>query len=471
MALTDVLRAQVRSDYYHDCEHTKFLRRALSGNLLSRSKVSAYQDAFRLAVPSAVEIGTQRETSYLIRFPFESDVSYSQRQMLALDGAESHRVLAEFIGHLLRPGFSLDLSGFSEELRSQIESNIDGEGTDFQNFIADVAYEVCGVGRAFYLVETEPAFRVRSIGRENVRDFSRKGDAFAFIIFDSYFEQISGIEKASKEYRHAVTPERWIIYDVKQNAIVSDVENPFGFVPVVDIINGSDAKSLIDTVAKIQYLLMNAESVLAQKIRNQALAILTGPTGVREQLKTLSANKIVEIPADSSRGLEWAAYPASSLDADFKYLAQLIERLFVSSTIKSHRELNTSGESKLWDFLSQRSLLETIANTIETGINQILSTIETIYGIPAQPKRFFLNRTYDARSLKETLELIFQAMSLSLGETVNAKLKQTARESLRALGVQLSEEEKAQSDEELQAQLEAQRNIDILAKQILGESK
>ncbi|MDZ7344349.1 MAG: hypothetical protein ONA90_07525, partial [candidate division KSB1 bacterium] len=321
----------------------------------------------------------------------------------------------------------------------------------------------------FYLVETDPVFRVRCLGRENVRDFARSGDDFDFVIFDAEFERVTGIERVCTSYRHAVTPERWVIYDIRQDVIVKDVENPFGFIPTIDIVNGSDGKSLIDTVATIQYLLMNAESVLAQKIRNQALAILTGPTGVREQLKTLSTNRVVEIPADSQRGLEWAAYPASSLDADFKYLAQLIERLFVSSTIKSHRELNTSGESKLWDFLSQRSLLETIANTIETGINQILTTIETIYGVPAQPKRFSLNRTYDARSLKETLELIFQAMSLSLGETVNAKLKQTARDSLRALGVQLTDEERAQSDEELSAQIETQRNLDVLTKQILGE--
>jgi single-stranded DNA-binding protein len=201
----------------------------------------------------------------------------------------------------------------------------------------------------------------------------------------------------------------------------------------------------------------------------QGIAILNGPTGVRDQLGTLSAQKVVEIAPDSSRGLEWAAYPASSLDGDYKYLQMLLDRMVNLSATRSHYDASKqSGESKLWDFLMQKSVLESIATATENAVNQILSHWEAYTMAPVVEKRFALNRNYDARDLKTTLELIFQAMSLMLGETVERKLKETARDSLKSVGVNLSPDELTASNAELDAAAEAKANLDALTSDVLA---
>lgn len=469
MTLEEIVQRQTHPDYERVRNTALFLRAALEGRLLGDRRVSV-QAAYRAVHPEAVELTHARhDEAYLVRFPFESEVSYRQRLALAIDGGESYRVLAEFIGHLLRPGYTLTLDGFSDDLVRQITLNIDGEGTDFQNFVADVAYEVCGLGAAYYLVESRgDSLVVYGIRREHMRDYARAGDDYAYVIFDRVIDTYTGIWRQRRAIRQLITPDTWGYYDPAQNAFVQRDDNPVGFVPIVEIINGSDGRSLVHSVATIQYLLLNAESVLAQKIRNQAIAILNGPVGIREQLTTLSTNKVVELPPDASRGLEWAAYPASSLDADFKYLQLLLERMQMLSATRSHRDVHLSGESKMWDFLAQRALLESVATTIETGINQILGVYERMTGTPQVPKRFALNRNYDPRSLKETLETIYQAMALALGETVTTKLKYAARDALRTIGVVLTDEERAQSDREILEQQEAQRNLEVLTQQIMA---
>jgi len=116
----------------------------------------------------------------------------------------------------------------------------------------------------------------------------------------------------------------------------------------------------------------------------------------------------------------------------------------------------------MWDFLSQKSILETIATSAENSVNGILNQWAAYVGAATDVERFKLSRNYDARGLKETLELIFQAWSLSLGETVQNKLKITAREAIEQLGVNLTEEEKLKSDNEIMNQNSLMENLQTL---------
>ncbi|MBK7363026.1 MAG: hypothetical protein IPJ01_12080 [Micavibrio sp.] len=481
MSVLDIILKQTAPGFYRDRPEWVFNRRALRRELIGSpdNLNDTGNAAFLQAVPTAREVKDidPDSVTYLVKFPYESDQAYAQRFALAFDGGEAYRVLSEFIGHILRPGYSLNLDGFSDEIRERIEKNFDGEGTDFKSFLADVVYEIAGLGRGVFLTYTDdddgqPVTCI--LPRENVRDCERYGDELEYIIFDKCFDRAEGIARDDKLYRVLITPDQWVFVDPKAREIVQsgDGLNPLGVVPVVDVWYGAEGKSLVGAVARIQFLLLNSESVLAQKVRNQGIAILNGPTGIRDQLGTLSAQKVVEIAPDSSRGLEWAAYPASSLDGDYKYLQMLAERMVNLSATRSHYEAaNQSGESKLWDFLTQKSVLESIATATENAVNQILSHWERYTLAPVVEKRFSLNRNYDARDLKSTLELIFQAMSLTLGDTVERKLKETARDALKSVGVNLSPDELTASDAELDAAAEAKANLDALTADVKAMSR
>ena len=471
MSLEDVLFKQVCKDYRRRNDYI-FYRRALRTDLVgSWDNVEADSAAAFLQVqPTAREVGKELDAekiSHLIRFPYESNAGYAQRFLLSSDGGESYRIASELIGHLMRPGYTLNLDGFADEYVQKLQYNIDNEGTDFPAFAADVALELIGIGRATYLTTTDEqgSLYTSRVKRENIRDYQPAGDALDLIIFDKCRYRREGYELYEDELAVLISPTEWIYGDKKTRAI-SRFENPLGAVPVADVWF-ADGTPLLASVCRLQYLLLNAESVLAQKIRNQAIAILNGPTGIREQLKTLSAQKVIELPPDSSRGLEWAAYPAASLDADFKYIQFLVQKVTMLGAMRMQTDAPQSGESKMWDFLSQQSLLEQIATAVENCVNKVLDDWEMYAQTPHVEKRFVLNRSYDARSLKETLELIFQAMTLQLGETVETKLKMTARDALTKLGVALSDEEKAQSDSEIESANDEARNVEFYAAEIL----
>lgn len=445
-----------------------FNRRALNAKLLGRGVFSSAVAAYNQTQPTAREIGnepTQKDISYLIRFPYESDTAYAQRFALAIDGGESHRVLSEIIGHILRPGYTLNLDGFSDEIKKQIENNFDGQGTSFDNFLTDIVFEIAGIGRGLFITtsdETTGLPRTKVILRENLRDISRIGDAIEYVIYEDCYAIGQGIDREEKDAIVYIDSAAWIYIDKKTKAVLLQSENPLGFVPVVDVWHGSEALSIVETICRLQYLILNAESVLAQKIRNQAMNILNGPTGIASQLRTLSTNKVIEIPPDSSRGLEWAAYPSAGLDGDFKYMQLLVERLFQAAASRNiNNDSAQSGVSKSWDFLSQRALLETIANETESAIDKILAQWSHFLGQTPRD-RFALNKTYDVQTLAETLQNVFQAMSLQLGATVDRKLKVAARDSLQALGVTLTDAERAQSDAELADADELRANISTL---------
>jgi hypothetical protein len=476
--LLELILKQTSPGFDKMSREATFLRRALMSELLGTPEnlTDTGNAAFLQAVPTAVEVKDidLSNVTHLVKFPYESDQSFTQRFALAIDGGESYRILSEFIGHIMRPGFTLNLDGFSDEIRKRIETNFDGEGTDFRNYVADVVYEIAGMGRGLFLVYTDDddGLPVTSIlPRESVRDAERYGDELRYIIFDKCFDFGEGIQRKEKDLRVLITPDQWVFVDPRERAFVtvpeSDNVNPLGRVPVVDVWQGAAGKSVVGAVARIQFLLLNSESVLAQKVRNQGIAILTGPTGTRDQLKTLSTNKVVEVAPDATRGVEWAGYPSSTLDGDFKYLDKLAQRMFSLSGTRSHYDAaQQSGESKLWDFLTEKSLLENIANATETAVNQILAFWEAYTMTPPVEKRFSLSRNYDARDLKQTLELIFQAMSIKLGPTVDRKLKETARASLAALGVSLNPDEVAASDAELDEADAASSNLESITADI-----
>ena len=466
-------RSQVNPEWKKSHRDWVFLRRALKRDLIgngSEVQGGGITPAFIQAQPYAREVGKEKineyNESYLVRFPTESSQAYAQRFILAIDGGESYRVLSEFIGHVMRTGYTLNLDDFSAEIQNKIMRNIDGDGANFDMFICDVIFEIAGIGKGYFWTTNDDSGdgmpMTEAIHRDKFRDWRKEGTDFDYVIFQICENYSEGIERDEQDLTCIITRDEWIYVDLKKETVEIQ-PNPLGFVPVIDGWQGAMGKSIVDGVAKLQFLTLNSESVLAQKIRNQGLAILTGPVGTRTQLATLSTNKVVEISADSTRGIEWAAYPASSLDGDYKYLQLLMQRMEQLSAVRTHYDAaSLSGESKMWDFLSQKALLETIATSTEEAVNGILNHWAAYLGVDTQAERFKLSRNYDARGLKETLELIFQASSLSLGETVQGKLKMSARDALRQLGVNLTEEEKAASDGEILNQNSLMKNLETL---------
>ena len=247
-----IAKKQVNPEWAKYHHEWIFIRRALHSDLLGEGKEiqsSGVTPAFLQVQPYAQEVGTKVDDytmSHLVRFPVESTQAYAQRFILAIDGGESYRVLSEFIGHILRPGYSLDLSDFSLDVQDKIERNIDGDGADFKMFLCDVLFETAGLGKGYFWTRTEDDGlpRTEFIYREMFRDWRKEGTDFDYVIFEFCENYSDSIERDEKKITCIITPDEWIYVDLKTETVTVEV-NPLGFVPVIDGWQGAMGMSIV----------------------------------------------------------------------------------------------------------------------------------------------------------------------------------------------------------------------------------
>lgn len=460
-----VLEKQVHKEYKRYLNDWKFYRAALNRELIgdttnameTATEGQTLRGETNPNARPAFRSEKQAGASYLVKQPVESDISYAIRLIFGFDGNESYHTLRTLIGYLLKET-NLNVDDFPKEYQERIKNNIDGEGTDFKLFVEAAAEEVGGIGKGYGWIYTPKGEKVpvhEQVNREAVIDWHKDKTDFVYVKFEDCREFFSGITRTEKHRTVILTKNEWFfcvkVEDKWQIERVPFIPGREGyFIPFVDGWCGQYAKSLVATAVYLQFLLMNADSVAFQIIRNQMIGIITGPTGTKDQLETLTTNTVVDIPPESSRGLEIVGYPKQTIDGHFEYLNNMSGKVLKSASLRENTALGASGESKDWDFMPTGALLDRFADSVENYVNGVLNMFGKFAGIaPAKTKRFSIKREFDKKGLKETLELIFSGMALQLGDKMNEKLKIKAAQAFKQIGIEPSDIEWEQIENEI----------------------
>lgn len=484
MKLEDIIEKQQSEEYRENCDHWQFLRAAINRKL--KGKVSMDEERlpkYATIIPQLRKKSPEKkeqDTTYLVRQPIESRKSYFNRNVLAVDGGESGKVLREYVGHLMRGGFELNKQAFTESILEMFD-NFDGENTTLKDFAGSAAWELMGMGKCYVLTlphseDHEYAGMPYSqiIPRERVIDYASEHGRLRFIKFTKPHCYYEGLHRYEVEKTVLITDEEFVTSWPDDNGkmiIRSRESNTLGFVPVAEAWLGHGAASLIDSVATLQFVLMNAESVLSQKIRLQALNILAVPDGpdIDAQLAAMTAQTYLRVP-QGAYSPQWVAYPATGLDGDFKYIEWNIKRVYDLASLRyKENTQNVSGYSRQWDFLDTDAVLQVAATAIEDLMNQTLGIWAKILNLADPSKAFTMKRKFDPQNLIETLQIILQAIGIGIGETAEKKVKIIARDSLKEIGMSLTDEEKRKSDAEIMDEEQPASDIVDQIKQIAGQ--
>lgn len=466
------LNKQDNEEWKRDVSDWRFYRRALNRELIG-DKTKAVETAVQQktlrqemnpdASPSqyqnALRAPENYSESYLIRQPVESDLSYAIRLIFGFDGNESYKALRTLLGFLLRET-SLNTEGMSPDLKERIENNIDGKGTDFDQFVQEAAEEIAGIGKSYGWIYQPTGDKIpvhEFVPREKVRDWHKDKTDFKYVKFEDCRENFVGVIRSKAERTVILTPEEWFYCtrDGEQDKWKIERVSPefaggVPFIPFVDGWCGSYGKSVIATAAYLQFLIMNADSVAFQIIRNQMLGIITGPEGTAKQLQEITTGTVVDVPPEATRGVEIVGFPKSTIDGHFEYLNNMSAKVSRSANLREEVALNASGESKDWDFMPTASVLELLAVDVENYVNASLTMFEKLSGATSpNPKRFSIKREFDKKGLKETLEVIFSGIALQLGNTMNDKLKKRAAEAFKQIGIEPTPEEWVKIENEI----------------------
>lgn len=468
MKLEDIIEKQYSKDYKENLDHMLFLRAAIDRNL--RGKVDPEEDAipkYANIIPQLRKRATvekKRDTTYVVRQQIESRRSYFNRVVLAVDGGESGKVLREYVGHLSRGGFDIADKDLPSDFIDAVQ-DMDGEYTSIKDFADSCAWELLGMGKCYVLTLPHPVGHPKEgtpysqiIKREDVLDMAYENGKMRYFKYKAEHCIYEGLERYEVEKIVLITPDRFITAwynDKGKMTIQSDEVNTLGVVPVAEAWLGHGAASIIDSVATLQFVTMNAESVLSQKIRQQAMNILCVPDGASDidsQIQSLSASIYIKEP-NGSKDTRWAGYPSSGLDGDFKYIEWNVRRVseLASLRYKDSTSTQTSGYSKAWDFMDTDAVLQIAATGIEDLMNQTIGFWMLIMGQADVGKVFTVKREFQPKDLLQTLQIILQAIGIGVGETAEKGLKRLTRDSLRHIGLNLSEDDREKSDQEIEA--------------------
>ncbi len=481
------LICEQRNPEYTDRAHEfKFLRAALTEKLRGPKDVKIPDNKKRNLTPRAqkslaqmLEIQTQPEGCYLIRQRVESPRAFSERLQLAHDGGESGQILRHYVGHMHRVGATMDYAGWDEEQREYIETNIDCEQMTIQEAQTDGLYELFGQGLCRvlvwtkdvvektaegYIVVTRPYIKI--LRREDVVDWHQQNGDYMFITFRECISKVSPFTfertlyetytRISAQYVETVTKQEGT--QEKQPWKYKRDVNPHGYVPIAESQMGSESASIVSVPASLQFLVLNAESVWSQKIRNQNLNILTVPAqaDIDQQIRDITTNTYLKIKGGTGTyAPKWLEYPIQTLTGDKDYIDYLIRRTYESSNTNSkNTEANTgpeSGKAKSWNFLDSVPILAQGALSMDAIFNRVNEMWAEMSGQPADGATYKHKTNFDPQGLNAVLEIVIRAMAINVGPTAMTETRRVVRDKLGEIGVTLSPEKKAKSDAEIES--------------------
>lgn len=467
MALIDILTKQFHPEWVENCGEWEFLRSAISGQLRGRpGKNNDQKPKYVEVKPYARFYHEEEAQSYLVKLPYESTRRYNARIAKAVDGEESGAVLGIYDGHLSQSGLKMEPEKyFDKQMVQLINTNIDRYSTRFSVFLSEIRKELMGMGRFFALVLAYPAEHklsglpyVRTIRREDMIDWRIEDGEFKFIKYREKYEYfMNSLQRVCVDRIVTVTPREYLICQKNERGewVLSKTEpNTLGKVPIVDGWMGDSKKSIVASIARLQFIVMNNTSVLDNKIIMQALNLLKVPyqKDIDQQMQMLNENSYLAIePNANAIEPNWMQYPAMGLDGDFKFLDWIIRRVNERASLRRREGKQVqSADSSAWDFHDVSAILNTVADVEEEFVNGIFKLFGEYLGKSIDDKVYSNNRQFDPDGLGNTLDILIKAIAFNPDEVTMRKIRAHVRDSLTRIGITLTPEELKQSNEELQ---------------------
>lgn len=399
------------------------------------------------------------DNSYVYPFFLENKKSYVARLQTSIDVPIVAKFLSSYVGAVVSAGYLIDVDFGNKQINDKFYNNIDNQMSTFKVFLLEVFSELLLQGKVWVLTDARNGVPFsKIIPREAVFDWVY--DENDGLIYFSYYERRAKYENNIRKYYDVIEiwePNKTTLKyrevsnpylhksRIKTNWITEVIEHDIEYVPARDCWFGPDANSVLYPVALMQVDYVNLLSEIRQQIRNQGVAILTGPQGFSTQLKSMSVNSAVELD-NNDRPIQWVAYPSYTLTAHYQYL-ELIKTLMYEIAQSVNIDPAASGISKQWDFLDTQNVLNTAADSVEGLVQQVIRDWMYLLGIRDNNQfSFSILRDFNTVAVKQTIDNMISALSVGLDSISELKIKQSIRDKL----LRLTPEELRQSNEELE---------------------
>lgn len=461
-------------DYHNECRRAMFCRDAASGK---------FGDVFfrAMGLGHGDEI---TEDKYLLRWDKENPYSFTRRARGCSDPDYSKKIITFFDGSFAHAPQSLEIKANSggDELTSLLKDDIDFRGNDFVQFAHAVASDLMIAGRSWIVGDvvapkddkgerTEGKGRpyVMQIAREDVWDWRDGVDGkLEFFKYCRRYSELDGLKIVDYSRVYIWTRKEWASYirrdGDKDWSLEERKQNQLGEIPAKRIDMGTEARSIIENVAKFQLGMMNVSSEVRNALSLQCLIMLVLPEWtiaklsdaakiqtregetVRPGIK-LAVNTLIPVPdEEKGKGPRFLTPEVGSMDAQFKLIEYFRQTLFSASSVYAAKDAPESGEAKRIEFTQSVAVLSAARRGIQETVVYVLDLAIRAAGYDGVEVHYEIENRFEPVNVKEILENLITADAAGLGATVMKKQRQIAR---AALPGKYTEQELADSDDEI----------------------
>lgn len=439
---------QTHPNYAAKLDELLLLRRASTGRLVPIVPVPDSQ---------AAKVLKSAKDNYIYRFFVEGEKAYRNRLLTSVDVPLTAKFANSYAGKIVHAGFEEIQTGLPSEFDIIFQNSITQKKQSLNSFVYDVAREGAIMGAAYIMTDADLAGNPHSflIPLENVIDWQLGADGlYDLFVYTAQTYTITGRKREAVQIVYEWRRDKLITYSRAGGKAWTQTETPLALkkIPIVKIDFTTDGSSLLLPVAILQVDLINLISEVRQQIRNQAVAILTGPKDAQDLIKSMSVNTFVGL-ADEARDIKWTVYEARGLDAHFNYVKFLSETMYALAQ-KNTTDAASSGISKHWDFLDTQSVLAYMGEALSAGLTQVCNLWCEYRGIKPAAQIVVSNR-FDFTAAREEIDNLMLGLSAGLGKLADVELKKKLRDTIATL----TPEQKRISDDEIMQSVDSKSEI------------
>ncbi|KKN36424.1 hypothetical protein LCGC14_0773660 [marine sediment metagenome] len=375
----------------------------------------------------------KKHDPFLIRFERETNWSYITRMELMNNPGITEMIVASYTDTFNKVSKNVEMTGFDDSVKDRIENNFDGEGHTLEQFINQAFSEMVKTDIIYGATDTVDATPAGSenpvfmpigylVPREDVRNFHSGHGAFDFVTWDTIKSEAVGISVKNKPAIIIFTSAEIATAEQEKGGwrVVKTAPHDFGFAPVRTA-NLNEGRSIIHSVAGIEFNLFNLDSEERRHLRNQAgMNFLGLPKSFWEQYKdkdgrlAFDDQSIITFePGDDGK---WIAWPANSLEAYTSYAERKLKLAMMVSRQRQTKLGAETDKAKLLDFSQPDAVLNIAANELETFAERMISDM----GTRADRKievTVTIDREFNPSQIKEALENLELALAVGFGKT------------------------------------------------------
>jgi len=403
---------------------------------------------------------------WLHKREFETVATFSRRLSNIQNYDYSKKIINSYTGIFSKAHKTIEINT-KDDIREKLLNNTDNLNHSLESFLNAIATELLTVGKSYVATDMDDNMPYSFlIKRENVLDklIDNTTADFEFFKFSRDKITLEGFETV-KRHDIVIYTKDSILFCIPIDdgqgfevtyKVAEELENILGFIPIRQSSLGLESEPIIKSSAHMDLNLVNIDSELRDLLSVQALSLLSMPKSAWETMggkgTVIKANSAIIYP-DNFTGTpaKWVAYPAQGLDGHFKYMESTIRALHELSNLRRQGDRSVeSGISKKMDFIDTESILNILANEIEDIFKKIVSDWASFLDVEIEAT-IKIDRKFDIETLENLIAQIDNALMLRLGRTVEEELRKKAA----GLVVELTEEQKKESDEEIEKMSDA----------------